>query len=158
MLTQVKKLGFNLRYDRTSLTKEEEHKPFVWLTRNVDLFTRTPYDMPEIDIRVVSYHLTISPSSKPVAQRKQKVDEEKRVAIEEEVGKLSSVRFIIKRKYPTRLANMVLVRKANNIYNMCIDFTDLNTACHKDPYPLLDIDRLINGSSSYHTLNFMDAY
>ncbi|KAK2397192.1 hypothetical protein QL285_058795 [Trifolium repens] len=41
---------------------------------------------------------------------------------------------------------------------MCVDFTDLNKACPKDPYPLPNIDRLIDGASGYKTLSFMDAY
>jgi hypothetical protein len=41
---------------------------------------------------------------------------------------------------------------------MCVDFTDLNKACPKDPYPVPNIDRLIDGASGYKTLSFMDAY
>lgn len=41
---------------------------------------------------------------------------------------------------------------------MCVDFTDLNIACSKDTYPLSDIDRLIDRSSSYRVLSFMDVY
>lgn len=41
---------------------------------------------------------------------------------------------------------------------MCFDFTDLNKACPKDPYPLLQIDQLIDEASGYKLLNFMDAY
>lgn len=41
---------------------------------------------------------------------------------------------------------------------MWVDFTDMNVAFPKDPYPLPDINRLTNGSSGYHTLSFMDAY
>lgn len=43
--------------------------------------------MPGIYTRMVRHHLTINPSAKPVAQRKQKVGEEKITVIEEEVGK-----------------------------------------------------------------------
>ncbi|RDY12073.1 Retrovirus-related Pol polyprotein from transposon 17.6, partial [Mucuna pruriens] len=41
---------------------------------------------------------------------------------------------------------------------MCIDYTDLNKACPKDPYPLPSIDRLVDGVSGYALLSFMDAY
>lgn len=40
---------------------------------------------------------------------------------------------------------------------MCIDFTDLNDAYPKDLYPLPYIDRIINGSSGYRMLSFMDV-
>ncbi|RDY03048.1 hypothetical protein CR513_13388, partial [Mucuna pruriens] len=41
---------------------------------------------------------------------------------------------------------------------MCTDYTDLNKACPKDPYPLPSIDRLVDGASSFALLSFMDAY
>jgi len=32
-------------------------------------------------------------------------------------------------QYPEWLANVVLVKKANEKWRMCVDFTDLNKAC-----------------------------
>lgn len=37
-------------------------------------------------------------------------------------------------------------------------FTSLNATCPKYPYPLPNIDRVINGSSYYKNLSFMDPY
>ena len=42
--------------------------------------------------------------------------------------------------YPEWLANIVLVKKANEKWRICIDFTDLNKACLKDSFPLPRID------------------
>lgn len=39
-----------------------------------------------------------------------------------------------------------------------IDFTDLNAACRKYPYPLPSIDGLIDGAMGYKMLSLMDAY
>ncbi|GAU24687.1 hypothetical protein TSUD_322950 [Trifolium subterraneum] len=47
--------------------------------------------------------------------------------------------------------------EANDKWRMCVDFTDLNKACAKDPYPLPNIDKLIDGASRYKTLSFIDA-
>ncbi|MCI55736.1 gag-pol polyprotein, partial [Trifolium medium] len=66
--------------------------------------------------------------------------------------------FIEEIKYLSWLANVVMVKKANGKWRMCVDFTDLNKACPKDPYPLPNIDRLIDGASGYKMLSFMDAY
>lgn len=41
---------------------------------------------------------------------------------------------------------------------MCVNFTDLNAAYPKDPYPLPRIDALIDGASAYRMLSFMDPY
>lgn len=41
---------------------------------------------------------------------------------------------------------------------MCVDLTDLNKAYPKNPYPHPDINFLIDGSSGYYKLFFLDAY
>nr|KYP50316.1 Transposon Ty3-G Gag-Pol polyprotein [Cajanus cajan] len=41
---------------------------------------------------------------------------------------------------------------------MCVDYIDLNKACPKDSYPLLSIDRLVDGASGHALLSFLDAY
>ncbi|RDX80914.1 hypothetical protein CR513_38470, partial [Mucuna pruriens] len=51
-----------------------------------------------------------------------------------------------------------MVRKANGKWRMCIDYTDLNKACPKDPYPLPGIDRLVDSVAGFTFLSFMDAY
>ncbi|RDY02115.1 putative protein K02A2.6, partial [Mucuna pruriens] len=48
-----------------------------------------------------------------------------------------------------------MVKKANDKWRMCTDYTDLNKTCPKDPYPLPNIDRLVmsfgrkNAGSTY---------
>jgi len=39
-----------------------------------------------------------------------------------------------------------------------VNYTDLNMACPKYPYPLPNIDCLIDSASGFKTLSFMDAY
>jgi hypothetical protein len=39
-----------------------------------------------------------------------------------------------------------------------VDFTDLNKACPKDSFPLPCIDALVDSTSGYELLNFMDAF
>jgi len=114
--------------------------------------------MPGIDPSIVCHHLTVSPRIKPLVQRKRKLGEERRKVVDEEVKKLKDARFIIEIKYPTWLANTVLVKKASGKWRMCVDYTNLNMACPKDPYPLPNIDHLIDNAYGYKTLNFMDAY
>ena len=56
------------------------------------------------------------------------------------------------------LANVVLVKKSNGEWRMCVDYTDLNKACPKDLYPLLNIDHLVDGASSFRMLSFGDVF
>ena len=41
---------------------------------------------------------------------------------------------------------------------MCTDYTNLNKACPKDPFPLPCIDKHVDNSAGYKYLSFMDAY
>ena len=41
---------------------------------------------------------------------------------------------------------------------MCVDYTSLNKACPKDPFPLPRIDQIIDSNSGCEILSFLDAY
>ena len=79
-------------------------------------------------------------------------------AIKDEVQKLMAAKFIREVYYPDWLANIVIVKKANGKWRMCVDFTDLNKACPKDSYPLLRIDQLVDSTAGHKLLSFMDAF
>lgn len=66
--------------------------------------------------------------------------------------------FIKEIRYPTWLANIVMVKKNSGKWIICVYFTDLNKTCPKDPYPLPHIDHLIGGASDFRLLCFLDAY
>jgi hypothetical protein len=56
------------------------------------------------------------------------------------------------------LANPVVVPKVNEKLRMCIDYTSLNKACLKDPFPLPRIDQIVDSTSGCDLLCFLDAY
>jgi len=58
----------------------------------------------------------------------------------------------------TWLANVVMVKKSNGKWHMCLDYTDLNKACLKDTYPMSNNDRLVDKTLGYELLSFLDAY
>jgi hypothetical protein len=78
----------------TSMKPEEREKVLATLKKNIDLFAWHPSDMPGIDETIITHKLSISPETKPVSQRKRKVGEERREAINEEVTKLKEAGFI----------------------------------------------------------------
>ncbi|XP_019055976.1 PREDICTED: uncharacterized protein LOC109115882 [Nelumbo nucifera] len=51
-----------------------------------------------------------------------------------------------------------MVYKANGKWCICIDFTDLNKACSKNNFLLARIDHLVNTTTVYELLSFMDAF
>ncbi|XP_074357139.1 uncharacterized protein LOC141696896 [Apium graveolens] len=51
-----------------------------------------------------------------------------------------------------------MVKKSNDKWRMCVDYTDLNDVYPKDPYPLPNIDQLIDTTSRHKMLSFMDAF
>ena len=111
-----------------------------FLRKNIDVFAWSHEDMPGIDPSVITHRLNVHPSSKPVRQKKMVFASERDNAIREEVQKLTLMKFIWEVYYPDWLANVVMVKKANRKWRMCVDFTNLNRACPKDSYPLPRID------------------
>ena len=107
---------------------------------------------------VAEHTLKIHPGSKPVKQRLRRFDEEKRTAIGEEIAKLLAAGFIKKVNHLEWLANPVLVRKKSGKWRMCVDYTGLNKACPKDPFPLPRIDQIVDSTSGCETLCFLNAY
>ena len=84
--------------------------------------------------------------------------EEWRKAVKEEVDKLLNANFIREVRFSTWLANIIMVKRFNNNWQMCTNYTNLNKACSKDAYPLPNIDRLVDGASGFQVLSFLDAY
>jgi hypothetical protein len=85
-------------------------------------------------------------------------DEERRRVIEVELRKLLEVGFIKEVFHPTCLVNPVLVKKNNGKWRMCVDYTSLNKACPKVPFPLPRIDQIVDSSAGCELLCFLDAY
>ena len=68
------------------------------------------------------------------------------------------VDFIQEVYYPDWLANVIMVKKANGKWRMCVDFMDLNKTCPKDSYLLPRIDTLVDLTARHQLLSFMDAF
>ena len=111
-----------------------------------------------IDPVIITHRLNVSPSFKPVKQKRRSFAPERQKAINEEVGKLLQAGAIREVEYPEWLANVVLVKKANGKWRLCIDFTDVNRACSKDSFPLPRIDLIVDATSDHELLSFMDAF
>ncbi|XXG47635.1 hypothetical protein AAC387_Pa02g2248 [Persea americana] len=106
------------------------------LLKNKEVFAWTPYEMPGIDPEVMCHKLNMDPKHKPVIQKARRVRVPQTEAVIEEVQKLLKAMAIEEVHYPEWLANTVVVKKKNEKWRVCVDFTDLNKACPKDSFPL----------------------
>jgi hypothetical protein len=93
-----------------------------------------------------------------VKQALRRFDEENRRAIGKEIHNLIAAGFIKEVFHPEWLANPVLVKKKGGKWRMCVDYTSLNKACPKVPYPLPRIDQIVDSTAGCETLSFLDAY
>jgi len=130
----------------------------AFLKHNRDVFAWSHEDMPGIDPSIIVHKLNVEPSHRPVKKRRRTFTAERNQAIAEEVEKLLKAGFIREVDYPEWLANVVLVKKFNGKWRMCVDFTDLNKACSNDSFPLPRIDLLVDSTSGHELLSFMDAF
>jgi len=140
------------------LSQEEQDAVAAVIARHLDVFAWSASDMPGIDPDFLCHHLTMDAKVCPIRYRRRKLNKERRLVVKEETQKLLSVGHIREIQYPEWLANVVLVKKANGKWRMCVDFIDLNKACPKDSYPLPNIDALVDSASSCKMLSFLDAF
>lgn len=83
---------------------------------------------------------------------------DKALAIQEQVQNLLDLGFIREVMYPTWLSNIIIVKKSNRKWRMCVNYTGLNKACLKDSYPLSSIDELVDAAFIFRFFSFMNAY
>jgi hypothetical protein len=123
-----------------------------------EVFAWSPSDMPGIPRDVAEHSLDIRAGARPVKQPLHRFDKEKRRAIGEEIHKLMAAGFIKEVFHPEWLANPMLAKKKGGKWRMCVDYTGLNKACPKVPYPLPHIDQIVDSTAGCETRSFLDAY
>ena len=129
-----------------------------FLRQNKDVFAWKQTDMGGIDPTIITHRLKVSPSFKPVKQKRRSFAPERQKAINEEVDKLFQEGAIREVEYPEWLANVLLVKKPNGKWHLYIDFTDINKACPKDSFPFPRIDLIVDATAGHELLSFIDAF
>ena len=103
--------------------------------------------------------MNVDPEAKPVAQPARIFHTEIEGQIVKEVQKLLAVGFIKPIQHPRWLSNIVPVKKQKNgQIRCCVDFRNLNKACPKDEFPLLNMDLLTNSVAGSTMFSFMDGF
>jgi hypothetical protein len=97
--------------------------------------------MPGVPRELIEHSLNVDPKATPKRQHLRRFADDRRDVIKKE------------------LANPVLVRKKNlNEWRICVDYTDLNKHCPKDPFGLPQIDQVIDSTAGCDLLCFLDSY
>jgi hypothetical protein len=108
---------------------------------------------------LIEHSLNFDPKATPKRQHLRRFADDRREAIKKELAKLLTTGFIKEVFHPEWLANPVLVRKKNtNEWRMCINYTDLNKHCPKDPFGLPRMDQVIDSTAGCDLLCFLDCY
>ncbi|GKV28900.1 hypothetical protein SLEP1_g37888 [Rubroshorea leprosula] len=141
----------------TRLTEEERAELLECLRTNQDVFAWSMDEMPCILADIAVHKLCTNPTIRPVVQKRRLFGLEKQAAIDEEIQKLLQAGFIRRVEYSEWVSNPVLVKKPNGKWRMCIDFTNLNEACPKDPHPLPNVEKLVERAAGHERMSFLDT-
>nr|GEX69499.1 reverse transcriptase domain-containing protein [Tanacetum cinerariifolium] len=105
------------------------------LKENLDIFSWQPSDMTGVPRLVAEHRLNIRKGYLPVWQKKR-------------------ARPGTRQGHTSR----GMVKKHDDSWRLCVDFTDSNKACPQDCYTLLEIDWKVESLCGYHFKCFLDAY
>ena len=148
----------HLAYVGSKLAEDLRSLLIRFLKQNKDVSVWKQKDMGGIDPAIITHRLNVGPSFKPVKKKRRSFALERQKAINKEVSKLLQEGAIREVEYPEWLANVVLVKKVNGKWRLCIYFTDVNRACPKDSFPLPRIDLIVDAIAGHELLSFMDAF
>ena len=142
----------------SQLPQQERKELIEFLKQNIDVFVWNTYEAPGVDPEFICHHLNVNPLVAPKKQPLRRPSKEHAEAVREEVVRLKQAGAIKEVFYPEWLANMVVVKKKSGTWRVCIDFTDLNKACPKDPFPIPKIDQLVDTTVGHSRMSFLDAF
>ena len=142
----------------SELPPQEKETLIDFLRQNVDVFAWDAYEAPRVDPDFICHHLNVSSTVTPKKQPPRQPSKEHADAVKEEVIKLKKAGAIKEVFYPEWLANIVVVKKKNGKWWIYVDFTNLNKACQKDPFPMPRIDRLVDLTMGHPRMCFLDAF
>jgi hypothetical protein len=101
---------------------------------------------------LIELKLHLDPKAKPTKQQPRHFTQDKKDVIKREIARLLDAGFVKEVYHPNWLANPILVPKKNKDWRMCVDYTDLNKACQKDPFRLPRIDQVVKIKSRHPSL------
>ncbi|XP_071719443.1 uncharacterized protein [Rutidosis leptorrhynchoides] len=141
---QVEKISVNSMFHQEinigkNLPTSTKQKLWKVLQANVDVFTWENSDITEIPRTinvqgspfVTEHRLNEHKHLEPVHLKKRNLAPERDEAACKEVEGLLKAGIVREAKYPSWVANPVMVKKSDGGWRMCVDFTNINKSCPK---------------------------
>ena len=141
-----------------SLKDEDNVGMLLFLIQNVDIFAWSPYEVPRVDPKFIVHRLNVDPLFPPKRRKPRRSTKEHVEAVKLEVKRLKEAGVIREIFFPEWLANTVVVKKKNRKWQVCVDFTDLNKTCPKDPFLIPQIDQLVDTTIGHPRMSFLNAF
>ena len=142
----------------SQLSHQEKEELIEFLRKNTDIFAWNAYEAPGVDPEFIYHHLKINPLITLKKQPPRRPSKKHAEAVLEEVTKLKQAGAIEKVFYLEWLVNTMVVKKKSGKWRVCVDFTDLNKACPKDPFPMLKINQLVDAIVGHPWMSFLDTF
>nr|GEY19782.1 reverse transcriptase domain-containing protein [Tanacetum cinerariifolium] len=128
------------------------------LKKNLDIFVWQPSDMTGVPRSVAEHRLNIQEGYTPVRQKKMGQAPERARAIQAEVQKLVDAGIMREVYYHDWLSNPVMVKKHDESWRMCVDFTDLNRAYAYKGYHQIQLAKADEEKTAFHTRHRVYCY
>ena len=136
----------------------DKYKFFALLRDHQDIFAKDRYDLGRTDLE---YHHIDTGNEPPVRQKPRRLPQVQHEEIENQVRKLADA-GIITPSNSNYASNVLLVKKKDQTWRLCIDYRELNTKTkHKDPYLIPRIDDTLDalsGARYFCTLDLAQGY
>ena len=142
----------------SQLSQREREELIEFLKRNINVFAWNTYEALGVDPKFICHNLNVNPLIAPKKQLPRRPSKEHVEVVREEIAKLKQAGAIKEVFYLEWLANTVVVKKKSGKWRVCVDFTDLNKACSKDPFPIPKIDQLVDATVGHPQMSFLDAF
>ena len=122
------------------------------------MFAWSAYESLGVEPSFICHHWNVNPSVTPKKQPPRCSSNDHSDAVRDEVMKLKQAGTIKEVFYPKWLANTIVVKKKSGKWRVCVDFTDLNKAYLKDPFPISQIDQLVDITVGHPRMSFLDTF
>ncbi|GJS14873.1 reverse transcriptase domain-containing protein [Tanacetum coccineum] len=104
------------------------------------------------------HQLNVFNHTESVKQKKRSLALERNEAVRTQVEELVEAGVLREVKYQTWVSNLIIVKKDDGKWKLRIDFTNINKACTREPYPLSAAELGEENLHKYRLRYFLDAY